>query len=76
MEEKLHVKDFATKKEYNRERMRRVNKIKHLKTRTDRFYDLVKTIREYEKENDDDSFIALRLASGYKYKLVLDKDLT
>lgn len=75
MEEKIHMRDFDTRQEYNRERMRRVNKAKHMKTRLDRFYELLQIIREFENENDDDSFIALRLASSCKYKLIIDKDL-
>lgn len=67
--------DYDTPQEYNKARMKVVNQQKHFKTRLDRFYELVETIREFEKENDDSSFIALRLASKCKYKLVLDKDL-
>ena len=75
MEEKLHKNDFATFKEYNRERMRRFNHKKHMKDRLDKFYELIQLIRSYEEDIEDDSFIALKLAGDCKYKLVLDKDL-
>lgn len=76
MEEKLHRKDFATRRDYNRERMRRFNKKKHYDTRFDRYSELIKLIREYENGGADDSSIALKLSNECKYKLVIDKDLT
>lgn len=71
----INKDDYDTYQEYNRERMRYYNKQKHLKTRLDRFYELVEMVQKFEEENDDASFIALRLASGCKYKLVIDKDM-
>lgn len=72
----IHMKDFDTRQEYNRARMKVYNRQKHMKQRLDRFYELLEIVRKYEKENDDNSFLASRLASECKYKLVIDKDLT
>lgn len=72
----IHRKDYPSYSEYNKARMKYYNHKKHMEQRLNRFDELVRLIREYEKDIEDDSFIALKLASECEYKLVKDKDLT
>ena len=72
----IHKKDYDTYKEYNRERMRLVNKKKHYQDRLDKFGEVYELIKQYERANNDKELVVKRLADECKYKLVKDKDLT
>ena len=72
----IHKKDYDTYKEYNRERMRLVNKKKHYQDRLDKFSEVYELIKQYERADNDKELVVKRLADECKYKLVKDKDLT
>lgn len=71
----IHKKDYDTYKEYNRERMRLVNKKKHYKERLDRFGEVYDLIKEYEKGGADRTDIVKQLTDRCKYKLMNDKTI-
>lgn len=71
----IHKKDYTSYKEYNRERMRLVNKKKHYEERLDRFNEVYELIKEYEKSGADKADIVEQLADRCKYKLMNDKTI-
>ena len=71
----IHKKDYTSYKEYNRERMRLVNKKKHYKERLDRFREVYDLIKMYEGTNNDKEYVVKRLADECKYKLLRDKGI-
>lgn len=71
----IHKKDYSSYKEYNRERMRLVNRKKHYKERLDRFREVYELIKQYEENNMNKENIIKRLADECKYKLQEDKTI-
>lgn len=71
----IHKKDYTSYKEYNRERMRLVNRNKHYRERLDRFNEVYELIKEYEKRGIDKADIVEQLADRCKYKLMNDKTI-
>ena len=59
-------------KEYNRNRMRVVNRRHHMEERLNRFTDLMEVVKHYEKMGYDHQKIAVELTNYYKYKLNKD----
>lgn len=71
----VRAEDYSTFKEYNKARMRVVNRRKHFEQRKERYSELAATVIKYYDAGYNAEQIGNILATEYKYKLTVDRDI-